>query len=399
MKMNKLLVLALPLLLAISACDTSGSNVKSSEEESISSSESISSESSESETYSWTEEPIPEKTPEELEQEAWENLANFGELLKTKAYAFDVDGSSIPDRGGIFGPGFRIFSKGHNNGDGFVETSGYIANDYGVLHVCSNSSYKFLKSTNGYALKTNSFDESLAVVESLCDDLEIVANEWTYIGNTSGTSVFKTTSAKVKSYYALIERGDAGASDEYAYIYASISSSGTAVTLNAANETSFLRSSIHIGRFGAPMSDDEDDEECREFFRTIQYKDFTSAETGFDGSYKSIFGFVEDKVPFPLNGNKYYFLDEFDDAKVNTFFNRIKIGFVATGDLTTSYGEQLVNDGWTLVESTTYRLESATLQTNTYFQVDLVYEPAESTTNPDLYTQGIFYINSYRTSM
>ena len=93
MKTNKLLILALPLLLAISACDNSGSTVKSSDEP-ISSSEVSSSESSQPEPYSWTEEPIPEKTSEELETEAWENLANFGELLETKQYSFDVSGSA-----------------------------------------------------------------------------------------------------------------------------------------------------------------------------------------------------------------------------------------------------------------------------------------------------------------
>ena len=147
------------------------------------------------------------------------------------------------------------------------------------------------------------------------------------------------------------------------------------------------------------MTDDEDDEECREFFRQIPYENFGSAEYSFDGSYKSMYGFVDSKVAFPTNGNKYYFLDEFSDPKVDTYQNSIKIGFVATGDLTDSYGAQLIDAGWTLIEGTTYRLESATIETNRYFQVDLVYEPAQETVNPSLYTNGIFYINSYRTKI
>lgn len=401
MKTNKLLILALPLLLAISACDNSGSTVKSSEEESISSSEVSSSESSQPEPYSWTEEPIPEKTSEELETEAWENLANFGELLKTKQYSFDVSGSTIPERGGIMGPGARIFSKGGDGSGDVVETVGYIANAYGILHICFNNDYKRMTSTNGYALKTSSLDESIAIVNSLCDDLKIDVSAWTYVGNNSGSAVFKTTSIHVKNYYALLERGDEALSSEYTTIYASISSNGEAVILRAENETGFVHSSIRIGNFGWPIGYDDYDEEdhrVQEFYRQLAYNDFASAESQFDGSYKSNFGYVDPRIVFPTGGNKYYFLDAFEEEKVNDQFTRIQVGFVATGDLTTNYGAQLVEAGWTLVEGTTYRLESATLQDHVYFQVDLDYVPAESTSRPNLYTQGIFYINCYRTN-
>ena len=387
MKNNKLLILALPLLLAISACDMTESTIRSSSQESVSSSEEISSETSKPEPSSWEEEPIPVKTPEELEAEAWQNLSRFKTLLKTKPYAFKVKGSAMPIRNGIMGPGWRIFTKYNSSGP---NTVGYIANKDGVLHVCTDTDYNRITFANGFAAKTNSLQESIALLDSLYAELDIVEEDWTYISNVSGISVFKTSSEAVLSHYAFLERGDRTVATNYQEVYASITSNGEAASLRAKSNLDFGYSTIFFGNFGSPVLDiekEDDNKEARTFFEQVPTRDFSACDSAFTDLIRSKYGTIDkDKVPFPSKGNKYYFIDAIEIENLSLPLNNLKVGFIATGNIISSYSTELLDKGWTLVEDNTYKF-------NDSYYIKLECVESENTSSPTIYPEGIFYLN------
>ena len=86
---------------------------------------------------------------------------------------------------------------------------GYFANKNGVLSFNGNQGYWNFQ-PNGYALKTNSLEDSINFVENWMPRFALNEDQWTYIGNTNGVSVFKTTSNYVHKYISLLESPDEG---------------------------------------------------------------------------------------------------------------------------------------------------------------------------------------------
>ena len=153
MKTNKLLILALPLLLAISACSNSGSQSNQSSQDT----------SSEEPAPSRSEEPLPEVDPVERETEAKNAFANISNVLATSDYMIMGEGSDT----GYHAP-FIVVADGYyltsvfpqlDDGSSYhALTVGYLANAHGVLRIRSWGAGDF-GSPVGYAFKTDTYEE------------------------------------------------------------------------------------------------------------------------------------------------------------------------------------------------------------------------------------------------
>ncbi len=384
MKINKVLLIALPLLLAATGCNSShgGYHYDSEEEHSTTS---TSSEGS-SEKKSSEEEPLPSKTPEELEAEGRQAFATVSNLLATTAYRYSGEGSNSYDVSGIIDVGVRLTGRYDSKRDRSYYY-GYFANKNGVLGFNGSYGYWDFK-PNGYALKTNNLEESIAFVENFMPRLELKENEWTYIGNTNGVSVFKTESLSVKRYISFLETGVEDGR-EYTDIYATINANGDYLQINTQSTIPEISNFIDFYGFGR-LWDEKDGSYQQPIYEGLFNKDFS--DSGWDFSFQ-LSNFDSYYTPFPTFGDRYYFLDWIGDpyswSQIGQVYQDLRIGFINTGNKISDYATQLLDFGYEADPGETTKF------TMSNHHVSLTFVTPEETGHADLYPNGIFYINHY----
>ena len=399
MKYNKLLVLALPLLLAISACNNSGSKTNPSEMDSVYSEP----DSSETPSSEFEEEPLPVKTPEELEEEAWGRFDIYSEVLSEGDFYIRVESDDF------------TYTRYHYVADGYVAWSqnavydfdnqhiesyilaGYMANSNGVFRVRSRyTSSEYRAYPAGYVMKS-SYDQAKAYVNGLAVRMPFTSSKWQYLGNFNGSSAFKSVDQEVIKTYSFYENGyevDKG----YNAVYASISDSADTLVLSAETKidgfTSFmylvdLKLDEFLNRGITRDNSYSDDDYRRSQFAEI-IRRFRNIEISDDSWYRyEDINAPLDYVPFPENGNRYYFIDP--DFTNLAYYNNgwySRIGFIDTGDMSSDYRTQLLNNGYELMDGETNKFYTQSYRCT----VELEFVPANETSRPDVYTKGIFYI-------
>ena len=386
MKSNKILLIALPLLLAATGCNNNhgGYHYDSEEEHSTTSQSSESG----SEKKSSEEEPLPTKTPEELEAESRQAFATASNLLATCAYRYYGEGYNSYDVSGIIGNGVRITSRY----DAMYDRTfyqGYFANKNGVLSFNGNQGYWNFQ-PNGYALKTNSLEDSINFVENWMPRFALNENQWTYIGNTNGVSVFKTTSDYVHKYISLLETGSETAR-QYTDIYATINTNGDFIQINTQATIAEISNYINFYGFNN-LWDSKDGSSQQDCYDALFQKDFLDNDWDFNNFHLS--GLDRNYVPFPTFGDRYYFMDwvgdewAFNGGQYERY-HEYKVGFINTGNRITDYAAQLIEFGYQNEPGETTKFVLG------YDHISLTFVTPEETGHADLYPQGIFYINHY----
>ena len=401
MKMNKLLILALPLLLAISACNTTGGSSNQSSQDNPSSE---SSSSSEPDRPSFSEEELPEKTPEELKAEAEDVFETVSDVLANGEYFINYDRDESYFRSCV---GKGLFITEHvflsENNEVTSVQAGYMSNKEGVLRLRNpnaNAHSNFYWSGNiqvvGFALKTNSLEESRAAVEAISPRFIFNAEDWTYVSNLMGVSTFKTTNADVLDMYASYEYNGLYR-DQITAVYARLNNDcySMALTAEGSDGTIELKQLNDIRlrpeHDKAIRGDSERySSEIGELIRTYEQKDMSDTEWLWIST--RMFSLANGKLPFPTDGNKYWFMDDevvterWEDVRDTHF------GFFDTGDISTSYLAQL-GEG---ADMHRFPGETNKFYFNNdgkYVQVTTRFVSAEDTVNPTHYPKGIFYID------
>ena len=402
MKYRKLLVLALPLLLVISACNSSGSKGGESEVDSVYS-EPTSSEVPHSE---FSEEPLPEKTPEELEEEARTNFATFTNLFANGDYYIQVESEGIAyTLYHYIADGYVTMSQRVTAEDNRIDTfllAGYMANSHGVMRVRSRyTSSDYRAYPTGYVSKC-SYEAAKQYVNSTAKRMPFSADKWEYIANYNGSAAFKSSDPEVIRTYIYYEYG-ANIEKDYDVIYASINNSSSRLVLSAETNTPGMTSYMYVVDLkveeylnrgsrvtrGDSYTDDYRSRQLAEIlkkYRTIEISDDSWHR------YEDV-NAPYDYVPFPTSGNRYYFIDpDYEDLSQYSNNTYARFGFIDTGDITTAYAAQLLENGYQLVTG-----ETSVFYSSAYSQtVKLVYTPANQLSRPDIYTQGIFDIIATR---
>lgn len=388
MKINKVLLIALPLLLAAVGCNDNHGNYHYNSEDEHSATP-TSSEGS-SEKQSSEEEPLPTKTPEELEAESRQAFAIASNLLATATYRYSGEGANSYDVSGIIGTGVRLTGRYDSKRDRSYYY-GYFANKNGVLGFNGNYGYWDFK-PNGYAIKTNNLQEAVDFVENFMPRFEFKESDWEYIGNTNGVSVFKTTSQAVKRYISFLETGTETGRD-YTDVYATINANGDFVQINTQSTIPEISNYINFYGFNH-LWDDKDGNYQQPLFEALPYKDFSDEAWDFGFQLSN---FDQHYIPFPSFGDRYYFLDWVGDmygyTPVGGRYQEFKIGFINTGDRISDYASELITLGYENDPGET------TIFTMGNHHISLTYVTPQETGHADLYPNGIFYINHYAVSV
>ena len=391
MKAKKLLILALPLLLAISACNATGGSSNQSSQE-----------SSSEPTPSRSEEPLPEKTPEEMEADARVSFTAASKMLKKSNYLIEgtLSNGKTEEPFIVVADNYFTMTQRALLDDGTVASYpiqvGYMANAHGVLRLRSPS-YGNAPRPVGYALKTESYAEAKEFVKEHTVRLELDLAKWEYVANITGTACFKTTDVNaiktVTTYLYGVE-----VSGKLSTVYAGINADGTSVTISVdadlpGRPTYFTAREIDLDRYlrGVTRESDDGDWRISEIAGIISR--WQNAEIS-DTEFETFENFYEPRnyVPFPTAANRYYFYDLATDNKeiYDNSYRYFHIGFIDTGDISTSYGEQLLNNSWSLDAGETNKFSNGDRH------ITLRFVPAAETVNPQLYGKGIFYIDFSR---
>ena len=373
MKNAKLLLLSLPLLLAVASCTTKPVNP---------SNPSSSSDSSEPEPSSSShyEEPLPEKTPEELEQEALADLSILKRFFDDETYYFKSYGIQTT-RSGIIGKGIRVISYGYYEGS--YHTKGYLASNHGVLSLTSYCEALEASQCNGYAVKTNDLTEAVALVEGYLPKLQFQVSDWEYVSRVNGYSNFQTTNETIRGLYAFYKLGYNDPS-LYEKVYLNINPGFSSVTMRSELENTVTYESIEFKYFDLTKYLDYFWYEMREFYENLDTREYSDTEWGYN-FYSWHYSFYDGWLPFPTDGDRYHFVESLRVEEFEPY--PLRIGFINSGDITSSYALQL--------KAREYREaspETPNVFVTDYARVELEYVSAAETGRADLYPQGIFYI-------
>ena len=397
MKLNKLLLIALPILLATVGCDNSGSR-KNPESDPTSNTSESQSESQPGPSGRSEEEELPEKTPEELEEEALTAFNRLSNLIVNGNYFVEVQSSytvtPYHSRTIITEDIFLTYTlvNGTYYSDSdyvFAIENGYLANKDGVLRLRARYAQSHSSSEPvGFALKTT-YEEAKQFIASKQVRIPFNIADWQFISNTNGTASFKTTNAEVIKKYNLYETGSENTYD-YKEIYASIDVTDNILYLSAegfgdtASQLMVKDLNLEGGRSLTRDSDPSGDEyyERRYVKGLLQFVNYDFSSTDWDTTFDYLIN--RELVPFPSNGDKYYFIDKIDYNSWNNT-NKNKIGFFNTGDITANYASQLLSSGFENVPGATNQFKLADDYSN--YTITLSYEAASTN-----YPQGIFYI-------
>ena len=251
----------------------------------------------------------------------------------------------------------------------------------------------------GYALKTDTLDEAKEFVNEKTIRMPLDIEKWEYVQNALGNYSFKTNDAEaleVFSYYLFGTETE----PKFDTLYADIKSNGKSFTLST--ETTTLGRSNYLTfkkldlesyfRGNITRESDYDDWVSRDIAWVISYwRDENISDSEWT-SYNDYYFIQDISLPFPEGGNKYYFYDRFTDT-VDHYYNlenNTIIGFIDTGDLSTSYAQQLLDNDWDQDAGETSKFSYGDRH------VELKFVPAEQCDRPDIYTKGIFYIQFQR---
>ena len=390
MKTNKLLILALPLLLAISACSNSGSKSNQSSQDT----------SSEEPAPSRSEEPLPDVDPAEQEATAEDAFRNVSNMLKVGDYIVEGETAEFDDEVPLIVVADGYYSKTvvAQLDDGTtksLQTVGYLANAHGVLRARSQWSGSFA-TPSGYALKTDNYQEAKEIVNSLQKRLVLDSDKWEYTPNTVGNPIFKTTDEGTLNdicdyMYGSVIPG------KFTIAYAAVALDGESVKISTeaslpGRHNYFTARRMDLNKYrSVTRESDSSDWRAREVAEIISYwKDYEVSDTEwYSFNYSSE---ACNYLPFPSQGNRYYFFDRYTD-NIEMFENStryIHIGFIDTGDISESYKTQLLNNNWSLDAGETNKFTND-YQSNAH--VTVRYVAAADCDRPDLYTKGIFYLD------
>ena len=218
--------------------------------------------------------------------------------------------------------------------------------------------------------------------------------KWEYIPNAIGNYSFKTTDAEALEIFSYYLFGTVEG-PKFDTLYASIENNGKSFILstenNVAGRCNFLKfKKLDLESYfrGGATREDGYDWVSQDIAWIISsWRDEDISDDSWTG-YNDYWFINEFNLPFPENGNKYYFYDRFTDTLIHyeEYGDNTRIGFFDTGDITSSYAENLLGHYW----------EQDTGETNKFSyggrHVELKYVPAEQCDRPDIYTKGIFYI-------
>ena len=386
MKTNKLLILALPLLLAISACSNSGSQSNQSSQDT----------SSEEPAPSRSEEPLPEVDPVERETEAKNAFANISNVLATGDYMIMGEGSDTGYHTPfiVVADGYYLTSVSPQLDDGSsyrTLTVGYLANAHGVLRIRSWGAGDF-GSPVGYAFKTDTYEEARQFVNSQQVRFELDSDKWEYVQNEVGNANFKTTDEETLNAISQCFYGTE-VSNKFSVAYAVVAPSGESVTISTDTTMSgrpnyFTVTQLHLNKYrGVTRESDSGNWRERQIAENIAYwKNYEVSDSEWE-TYSNWYNFRYE-LPFPTDGNRYYFLDWFtENSDVFANDRYTHIGFVDTGDITSSFKTQLLNNGWELDAGETNKLSRG------QYHVTLRFVESSACDRPDVYTKGIWYID------
>lgn len=334
MKTNKLIIGLLPLLLIATACKPAS---LSSSEEPAPSSQS----SGEEEKSSSSEAPVV--PPEVREQEAKEELARLFGLVSNGDYTINLTSYWNNDASYYIADNLYIKEYPYSyyyDKDDYFASIGYLAVEDGVKALQRKNRRECEEFRMvGYAKKTSSLAESLQIVDSLKIKLSFNLDDWTYKSNDGTVSEFTTTSLQMRNQYALLDNLEGNGN-----LYNSL-------TLRIYNNMDDFRlipdikdnelqvSGAVISNFGKvkQLPELQDAFECA--------TNWTEAKW-YETSVSKMSKLKE--IPFPTQGDKYYFVDNLNNAYKEDEVSYFKVGFVNTGDITSSYIQQLLDDGYTL---------------------------------------------------
>ena len=399
MKTNKLLILALPLLLAISAC--SPDTPKPSSQEIPSSSESSQEDPS---SPTWEEEPMPTKTPAELQAEAEATFAAVSEILAHGEYFIELEKEQRYMYSCI-GKGFFVSNYTLLSSDNkfITRQAGYMGNTNGVLRLRNyglNSDNDFIYSTGvhpvGFALKTNTLEEAKAEVENISPRFLLEKENWTYLSNILETSNFKTTNEDVLDMFAFYDFNGLYRENLTA-VYAHLNNDAKSLTLTAEGSSSQLTiyqldSIRYTPRHDKSIRESDTPRPTAIANIIDEYEEKVFADDSWLDIQDDMFYFVRQKLPFPTEGNKYFFMDNERVVDSGMGLYPSHYGFIDTGDITTSYLTDLANSS---------QIQSIPGETNgfyaewgsLYIKITTRFVPAAETENPSKYAKGIFYID------
>ena len=124
--------------------------------------------------------------------------------------------------------------------------------------------------------------------------------------------------------------------------------------------------------------------EMREFYENLDTREYSDTEWGYN-FYSWHYSFYDGWLPFPTDGDRYHFVESLRVEEFEPY--PLRIGFINSGDITSSYALQL--------KAREYREaspETPNVFVTDYARVELEYVSAAETGRADLYPQGIFYI-------
>ena len=392
MKTNKLIIGLLPLLLIATACKPAP---KASSEEPAPSSES----SSEEEKSSSSEAPVV--PPEVREQEAKEELARLFGLVNNGDYTINLTSYWNNDASYYIADNLYIKEYPYSyyyDKDDYMASIGYLAAEDGVRALQRKNRRECEEFRMvGYAKKTNSLAESLQIVDNLKIKLSFTSDDWTYKSNDGTVSEFTTTSLQMRNQYALLDNLE-GSGDLYNSLTLRIYNNMDDFRLIPDIKDNELQvSGAVISNFGKvkQLPELQDAFECATNWTEAKWY-----ETSVSKRSKL------KEIPFPTQGDKYYFVNNLNNAYKDSEASYFKVGFVNTGDISTSYIQQLLDDGYTL--DPRYKDENARYSRALKYPTFDWEEPQEYSTyamsaNVQLsfdntntkYPQGIFYITFF----
>ena len=393
MKTNKLIIGLLPLLLIATACKPAPK--PSSSEEPAPSSES----SGEEEKSSSPEAPVV--PPEVREQEAKEELARLFGLVSNGDYTINL--TSYWNNDASYYIADNLFIKEYPysyyyDKDDYMASIGYLAAEDGVKALQRKNRRECEEFRMvGYAKKTNSLAESLQIVENLKIKLSFTSDDWTYKSNDGTVSEFTTTSLQMRNQYALLDNLE-GSGDLYNSLTLRIYNNMDDFRLIPDIKDNELQvSGAVFSNFGKvkQLPELQDAFECATNWTEAKWY-----ETSVSKKSKL------KEIPFPTQGDKYYFVDNLNNAYKDGEASYFKVGFVNTGDIAASYIQQLLDDGYTLdprYEGENSRYARALKYPTYEWEEPQDWSSSVTSANVHLsfdnsraeYPQGIFYITFF----
>ena len=330
MKTNKIIFTLLPLLLIGTACSKNNKPASSEQPAPAPSSES----SSEAPASSSEEPPVP---PEERERQAREELAKAIESVSGQNYHIIMTGSFSPNSEYFVSDDFYFQTVDYYY-DYYeyytYRSEGWAALEDGVMGFTRD--YDTPVRPVGYVKKTASLEESKEFVNSRKKTITLNAEDWTYVSNDGDVSIFSTTNADVYAMYANLDN----LSDYeglYETMYLKIYNGMDDLRLSPKLLDNLLQyTSASIKDFGKVQ-------ELTEIASAIEKVTEWSSSSWTDISLSHITRFSE--VPFPSSANKYYFIDLLGN-EADRMIYQFRIGLFDTGDLTSEYASQLINEGY-----------------------------------------------------